>query len=448
MSMRKLIAVAEIAASAAIPMAANASSITIDSVAQRWPWNNKVDITYTVTDGQNREGGVYAGIEFTIAIPGFGTQTVSGNTLAASAETGGYGSRQYTVTWTAPGGVKATDCTVTATLFPTNVPSGNDYMIIDLTTGALTYEGLMATQAESNTRYNTTEYKTTKMVLRKVPKWSDANTLPNGDTLAALGGYPTGDDVNYSTPNERVYRQPDKDYYMGIFNVTRKQYYTLCGDDGLGYGGNNVNPIRPVSKPDYIKIRSDVSATIEDYPDNPSRDAAATNRIASVGSNEGTFFQRLNYKTGLYFDFPTEVMHEIAARAGVTTTYIWGSDTTDGYEDYVSCKIDDAQGSQDVGSKVANTWGIYDMCGLCGDFCLGITRSDRRTSYDYEPRLQNIAVFAPTMNKTLNDHTHFPLKGGGSYNQTIDDSFRASDRRRYAPTSYVDYSFRVSCIVK
>ena len=35
--------------------------------------------------------------------------------IAASAETGGYGSRQYTVTWTAPEGVKATDCTVIAT---------------------------------------------------------------------------------------------------------------------------------------------------------------------------------------------------------------------------------------------------------------------------------------------------------------------------------------------
>ena len=129
------------AAIAASAMAANAaSSITIDSVQQRWPWNNKVDITYTVTDGQNRAGGIYAGINFAITIPGYSTQVVSGNSLAASAETGGPGSRQYTVTWTAPGGVKATSCSVTATLFPTNVPSGNDYMIIDLASGAIIYE--------------------------------------------------------------------------------------------------------------------------------------------------------------------------------------------------------------------------------------------------------------------------------------------------------------------
>ena len=95
MNMNKLITVAAVAASA---MAATASSITIDSVQQRWPWNNKVDITYTVTDGQNRAGGIYAGINFAITIPGYSTQIVSGNSLAASAETEEPGSGQYTGT--------------------------------------------------------------------------------------------------------------------------------------------------------------------------------------------------------------------------------------------------------------------------------------------------------------------------------------------------------------
>ena len=59
-----------LAAIAAIPMAANAASITIDSVQQRWPWNNKVDITYTVSGGQDVAAGVYARIEFTANIAG------------------------------------------------------------------------------------------------------------------------------------------------------------------------------------------------------------------------------------------------------------------------------------------------------------------------------------------------------------------------------------------
>ena len=39
------VSAAAIAAGAAIPMAANAASVTIDSVTQRWPWNNKLDVT-------------------------------------------------------------------------------------------------------------------------------------------------------------------------------------------------------------------------------------------------------------------------------------------------------------------------------------------------------------------------------------------------------------------
>lgn len=36
---------------AALSLAANAASITIDAVRQQWPWSNDVDVIYTVNDG-------------------------------------------------------------------------------------------------------------------------------------------------------------------------------------------------------------------------------------------------------------------------------------------------------------------------------------------------------------------------------------------------------------
>ena len=81
--MRKLMAAVTVATSATLPMAVNAASIAIDSVAQRWPWNNKVDITYTVTDGQNHAAGVYCGIEFNVSVPGHGDILVHGYSLVA-----------------------------------------------------------------------------------------------------------------------------------------------------------------------------------------------------------------------------------------------------------------------------------------------------------------------------------------------------------------------------
>ena len=364
--MKKLMTLAAIAASAAIPMAANAaSSITIDSVQQRWPWNNKVDITYTVTDGQNRAGGIYAGINFAITIPGYSTQIVSGNSLAASAETGGPGSRQYTVTWTAPSGVKATSCSITATLFPTNVPSGNDYMIIDLASGAIIYEGLMATQDESNTRYNTTEYKSTKMVLRKVPKWADANTLPNYDTLAALGGYPTGDNVNYPTYDPERTWQPNKDYYAGVFLVTQAQYTNL----GLtNPSSNKTDGGCPVEQVSWNELRD---STLIPNPVPPS----AT----------GGFLARLNYRTLMKsgisgFDLPSFMMGEIAARAGSTTVYAGNSNTAD--PDYIVCSENSGGKTAVVGSRLPNNWGLYDTTGNVWEWALDESRTNLSQATD------------------------------------------------------------------
>ena len=43
---------------AVLTAGARAASIEIESVAQRWPWNNKLDITYVVDGGQL--GSAYA----------------------------------------------------------------------------------------------------------------------------------------------------------------------------------------------------------------------------------------------------------------------------------------------------------------------------------------------------------------------------------------------------
>ena len=57
-----------------LTLGAEASSVTIDSVIQRWPWNNKFDITYTVTDGQtfteDGTGDVYCKLVFNATIGG------------------------------------------------------------------------------------------------------------------------------------------------------------------------------------------------------------------------------------------------------------------------------------------------------------------------------------------------------------------------------------------
>ena len=403
------------------------TNVTINSVVQRWPWNNKVDISYTVEGGQARALGIYCGLRFAFTANGQ-TYNFEGYSIGASAENG-----SHTVTWTAPQGIVTADGSLTATLFTTNVPSGNDYMIIDLMTGAVWYEGLLTTQDASNSRYNVAEYKESKMVLRKVPKWADKDTLPNAADLAAMNGYPTGDNVNYASDNSVKKWPTDRDYYTGVFLVTQRQYADVCGSNPSANTAvieGNVVAHRPVEQVSWNDLRC--SGT------------APTSSIPAVASNSGTFFQRLNYKTGLYFDLPTEVMAEIAERAGATTVYSWG-DSNANVTDYAVCKENSEYpaGSttyypKAVGSLLPNAWGLYDTAGNVWEVC----RDD--------DTLLNLADAADPFKPACANGTRRRWRGGGPYdNSGTGNGSRASLRFRNLPGNRNPaQGFRVSMIVE
>ena len=340
MNMRKLITIAAVAANA---ITANAASITIDSVTQRWPWNNKVDITYTVTDGQTLAsdgGGVFYRIVFNYDIGGV-TGTIDGvHDIGASANTG-----THTVTWTPPTDlkVKSNSCTMTATLYRADAPSGDDYMIVDLADGALTYEGLLFSQELSNARYNIDKYKKTHLVLRKIPK----------------GTY-------YTSSGNRT---TDKDYYIALFQWTNYQYWYLFDGDTA------VTDARPAGQNITLNARAlgyanDIRGTAD--PTVPVAGTTASDYLKVI--------PWLNGKTGLAFDLPTMLMHEIATRAGTSTTYYWGEDSNLAAEYAV---FNGATGI--VGSKEPNNWGLYDMVGLLWQWCLDMKDGTRNPDDVFTP---------------------------------------------------------------
>lgn len=67
---RNMIAAAAVCMAAVLPSLAGDPSITVNGATQRWPWNNKIDVTYTVVNGQDRKAGLYCGVEFTITADG------------------------------------------------------------------------------------------------------------------------------------------------------------------------------------------------------------------------------------------------------------------------------------------------------------------------------------------------------------------------------------------
>ena len=339
--------------------ASAAPSITVDNVVQRWPWNNKLDITYTVSGGQNVAAGVYARIVFTAEVNNVSYEIDGVRDVGASASDG-----QHTVTWTMPSGLRAGGCTMTATLLSADVPSGDDYMVVDLTkaSGNVTWEGLFATQAASNERYNTADYKTDKIVLRKIPRWADRGVLPNAAALPA-NGYQTGHSRYASQGNQANSVKTwatTRAYYIGVFPITQYQYKKIYGTNPSSFQNNivegNVVAHRPVEKVAYDDLRLATTAS--------------TSSIPAVASNSGTFLQRLNFITGnrYGFDLPTEVMFEIAERAGATTAYWWG-DALGAYTDYIICLENSGNSTVAVGSCLPNAWGLYDVAGNILELC-------------------------------------------------------------------------------
>lgn len=424
----KILAVLAMAVtSAMIPQAAdadNAASVTISRVAQRWPWNNKVDIAYTVDGGQTRSSGVYCGIRFSLTAGG-NTYDIPGYKIGASAENG-----SHIVTWTAPTGIVTADGTITATLFTTNVPSGNDYMIVDLASGDVFYEGLLASQEESNSRYNVPAYKTDKLVLRKVPRWIDRDALPNAEDLAGLVGYPTGTaDINEQwRGNSSANWATERAYYIGIFPVTQYQYEKIGADAGstpsgkkAAAGSGDVKAHRPVENVSWDDLR--LAST------------SSTSSIPAVASSSGTFFQRLNHKSGLYFDLPTEVMFEIAERAGADTIYYWG-DTMN--TDYVVCSDNSASSTVAVGSRLPNAWGLYDMAGNTVEWCLDATLSKNMS--------KNADAFIPAWSA---ENGNRRCRGGHWNEASTGGDFKAYIRgSNSSSTRYDVLGFRVSLVAE
>lgn len=147
-----------------------------------------------------------------------------------------------------------------------------------------------------------------------------------------------------------------KPYYIGVFEVTCRQYSLIMGEAQDGSPDNAVDCVA------WWQIRGDPCgggewATI-DWP-----------RARNV--HPRSFVGRLSSRTGLRFDLPTELQWEYACGAAADPV-ILARDVR------LPCKcLDSRNGSPFpgcldfcVGTMPPNIWGVYDMHGNVSEWCL------------------------------------------------------------------------------
>lgn len=260
---------------------------------------------------------------------------------------------------------------------------------------------------------NDDKCRTTELWLRRIPKGRFIMGSPENEVGRKA------DETQHQVTLTR-------DYYLGVFECTQKQWELVMGNNP----SHDKGDCRPVEFVSYNAIRGSSMKAGAGWPE------------YGHAVDASSFMGKLQAKTGLVFDLPTEAEWEYACRAGKTTALNSGKNLTSATSDinmgkvgrYVFNQSDKKGGYSQhtaVGCYQPNAWGLYDMHGNVWEWCLDYWNGD-----DYAMT----AVTDPV------GQTKGPNRVTRSGNWRYNADFCRTANRGYAhPSSFGYIGFRIVC---
>lgn len=409
------------------------SAATVERVfaRQMWPWKTHFEVSYSLKTAQDEACDVSLSVsvgdeEFTIP-----AEELFG-------ETKGLTTGEYRLVWDSSVSTAPTAAWLTSnsgklqfSIITEDAKDASEYLVIDLSGGPTAETWPSVRIAGKPLKGWTDEHKTTKLVLRRIYAGGKGDVFSSEKGVTFKFGCAEADKPHKSSYDfDAVDAVFTNDYWIGVFELTQKQYQLITGDviTPAVFNSGDMYPQTCIGY--YTHMRGETVGC--EWP-----------KSSDVDENSliGTLRRKVRLPEDIpaswKFDLPTEAQWEYACRAGTTgpwndgstySTYVYKTTTdkngvTTSYEgdrnlDLLGWNPANAKSNgSEVGLLIPNAWGLYDMHGNAAEYCLdynyaGITTNGRS---GFEP-----AGYAPSSTPTVSSAR--VVKGGAysSYWTTIE----------------------------